>query len=39
MYELPERDHSGVTYIIDAEAIESGLALEELPQRKVKESA
>jgi ATP-dependent Clp protease ATP-binding subunit ClpX len=39
MYELPERDHSGITYIIDAESIESGLALQHLPQRKVKESA
>ena len=39
MYELPERDHAGVTYIIDAESIENGLTLDELPQRRAKESA
>jgi ATP-dependent Clp protease ATP-binding subunit ClpX len=39
MYELPERDHAGTTYIIDADAIENGLNLEELPQRRAKESA
>jgi ATP-dependent Clp protease ATP-binding subunit ClpX len=39
MYELPERDHSGTTYIVDAESIEAGLSLEALPQRRAKESA
>ncbi len=39
MYELPERDHSGITYIVDAESIEAGLRLDELPQRRAKESA
>lgn len=39
MYDLPERDRSGITYIIDADAIENNLSLDEIPQRKAKESA
>jgi ATP-dependent Clp protease ATP-binding subunit ClpX len=39
MYELPERDHSGVTYVIDGESIEAGYSLAQLPQRRAKESA
>ena len=39
MYELPEADSEGVSYVIDADAIESKLTLDELPQRKAKESA
>ena len=39
MYELPEADSEGVNYVIDAEAIENKLTLDELPQRKAKESA
>ena len=39
MYDLPERDRSGITYMIDADAIENGLSLDEIPQRKAKESA
>jgi hypothetical protein len=36
---LPERDLAGTTFIIDADAIENALTLEELPQRRAKESA
>jgi ATP-dependent Clp protease ATP-binding subunit ClpX len=39
MYELPDRNNAGITYIIDADAIENGLSLSEIPQRKAKESA
>ncbi len=39
MYELPESQSSGVTYILDAESIENGLTLAQMPQRKAKESA
>jgi ATP-dependent Clp protease ATP-binding subunit ClpX len=39
MYELPEHDRRGVTYVVDADAIENSLALDELPQRLAKESA
>ena len=39
MYELPDRDTTGVEFVIDAEAIENNLNLTELPQRKAKESA
>ena len=39
MYELPETESAGVTYVIDEDAIESCLSLAELPQRKAKESA
>jgi ATP-dependent Clp protease ATP-binding subunit ClpX len=38
MFELPEAQTAGVTYVLDAEAIEGGLALSELPQRKAKEA-
>ncbi|MHC4349015.1 MAG: ATP-dependent Clp protease ATP-binding subunit ClpX [Planctomycetota bacterium] len=38
MYELPEAQTAGVTYALDAEAIEGGLSLSELPQRKAKEA-
>jgi ATP-dependent Clp protease ATP-binding subunit ClpX len=39
MYELPERERRGVTYIVDGDAIDNELALDELPQRLAKESA
>jgi ATP-dependent Clp protease ATP-binding subunit ClpX len=39
MYDLPERDRAGTTFIIDADAIENALRLDELPQRRAKESA
>ncbi len=39
MYELPESQSAGVTYILDAESIENGLSLDRMPQRKAKESA
>ncbi len=39
MYDLPSRDRSGTTFIIDADAVENGLRLDELPQQRVKESA
>ncbi len=39
MYELPESHSDGVTYVVDAEALESKLSLAEIPQRKAKESA
>ena len=39
MYDLPDTDSTGVTYIIDADVIESGRPLSEIPQRKAKESA
>ena len=39
MYELPESQSAGVTYILDAESIENKLSLDRLPQRRAKESA
>ncbi|MCH8152486.1 MAG: ATP-dependent Clp protease ATP-binding subunit ClpX [Planctomycetes bacterium] len=39
MYDLPEVESAGVTYVIDADALQSNLSLTELPQRKAKESA
>jgi ATP-dependent Clp protease ATP-binding subunit ClpX len=39
MYELPEVESSGITYVIDADAILSGLKLSQLQHRKAKESA
>ena len=39
MYELPEREAAGATYIIDANAIENDLGVDELELRKKKESA
>jgi ATP-dependent Clp protease ATP-binding subunit ClpX len=39
MYELPEVESTGVTYVIDADAIQNGLKLAQLQQRKAKESA
>ncbi len=39
MYDLPDMENSGVTYLVDAEAVENKTALAELPQRKAKESA
>ena len=39
MYELPEAQSAGVTYILDAESIENGLTLAQMPQRRAKESA
>ncbi|MHC4218627.1 MAG: ATP-dependent Clp protease ATP-binding subunit ClpX [Planctomycetota bacterium] len=38
MYELPEAQTAGVTYMLDAESIEAGLSLTALPQRKAKEA-
>ena len=39
MYDLPDLDNAGVTYVLDADAIERGLAIEDLPRRTAKESA
>ena len=39
MYELPESQSAGVTYIVDAESIENGVSLDRIPQRQAKESA
>ena len=39
MYELPESQSTGVTYILDAESIEAGLSIDRLPRRQAKESA
>ena len=39
MYELPDYDAAGVTFVIDEEALESNIPLESLPQSKAKESA
>jgi len=39
MYELPDLDNTGTTYVIDAEAIESGKPLTKIHRRKAKESA
>jgi ATP-dependent Clp protease ATP-binding subunit ClpX len=39
MYELPEVDNSGVTYIVDADAIQGRVTLAQLQHRKAKESA
>ena len=39
MYELPDLDCAGVTYVIDADAVKNKASLAELPQRKAKESA
>ncbi len=39
MYQLPEVQPSGITYVVDAHAIENNLSLADLPQRKAKESA
>ncbi len=39
MYDLPDLDNAGVTYVLDADSIERNLAIEELPRRTAKESA
>ncbi len=39
MYDLPEVDTDGATFVLDAEAIENKLKLDELPRRQAKESA
>ncbi len=39
MYDLPESQSDGVTYIVDAESIEAGLSLDRIPRRQAKESA
>jgi ATP-dependent Clp protease ATP-binding subunit ClpX len=39
MYELPEIGAAGTTFVIDGNAIENKLNIDELPQRKAKESA
>ncbi|MDG2093994.1 MAG: ATP-dependent Clp protease ATP-binding subunit ClpX [Phycisphaerales bacterium] len=39
MYDLPDLDNAGVTYVLDADSIERGLAIEDLPRRTAKESA
>ncbi len=39
MYELPDSQCAGVTYILDAESIENKLPLDRLSQRRAKESA
>ena len=39
MYDLPESQSDGVTFIVDAESIEAGLSLDRIPRRQAKESA
>ncbi len=39
MYELPEGQSSGVTYLLDADSIRNRTPLADIPQRKAKESA
>ena len=39
MYELPEHDNSGVTYVVDADDVENNTPFEKLTRRKAKESA
>jgi ATP-dependent Clp protease ATP-binding subunit ClpX len=39
MYDLPDMDCAGVTFIINAEAIENSQSLAEIPQRKKKNTA
>jgi len=39
MYELPDADSNGVTYIVDRDAVEHGYHLNELESRRKKESA
>ncbi|NNF43220.1 MAG: ATP-dependent Clp protease ATP-binding subunit ClpX [Phycisphaerales bacterium] len=39
MYDLPDRDNAGVTYVIDGDDIERRTKLADLTQRKAKESA
>ena len=39
MYELPDLDCGGATYIIDGDAVRNKASLAELPQRQAKESA
>ncbi len=39
MYDLPEALSQGVTYILDAQSLENGLSLDQMPQQKAKESA
>ena len=39
MYDLPDRDNTGVTYVVNGEDIVDGATLSDLTQRKAKESA
>ena len=39
MYELPEFQRTGYTFVLDADAIENNLSITDLPHRKAKESA
>ena len=39
MYDLPDYEHEGATFIIDGDAVLNGTQLQELPVRKKKESA
>ena len=39
MYDLPDFEHDGATFIIDGEAVLNGTDLQDLPVRKKKESA
>ena len=39
MYELPEFQRTGYTFVLDADAIENKLSIADLPHRKAKESA
>ena len=39
MYDLPDYEHEGATFIIDGESVQNGTALCDLPIRKKKESA
>jgi ATP-dependent Clp protease ATP-binding subunit ClpX len=33
LYDLPERDNEGVTYVLDAESVEGGASLERMERR------
>ena len=39
MYDLPDYEHEGATFIVDGEAVLNGTQLSELPVEKKKESA
>jgi hypothetical protein len=39
MYELPEIDSAGVTFLLDADAIINRVGIRELRQQRAKESA
>ena len=39
MYDLPDLEHEGITFVIDGEAVRNGTPLHELPIQQKKESA